>query len=82
MTRLQLEPRQVITKFYRDGNEVPIERVLIEMRDSARDAGVDVEVATAIVAGALAGDECDRESVEAFTFCVAVDAPAERGQLH
>jgi hypothetical protein len=39
MTRLQLEPRQVITKFYRDGNEVPIERVLIEMRDSARDAG-------------------------------------------
>jgi hypothetical protein len=68
------------TKFYRDEKEVPLEQVLFEMQSGARDAGVDIEVANAIVAGALAGDACDRESVEAFTFCIAVDAPT--GQLH
>jgi hypothetical protein len=68
------------TKFYRDGNEIPLEQVLREMQSSASDAGVDIEVANSIVAGTLAGDACDRESVEAFTFCVAVDA--ERGRLN
>jgi hypothetical protein len=70
------------TKFYRDEKEVPLEQVLREIQDGARDAGVDIEVANAIVAGALAGDACDRESIEAFIFGVAVDVPAAGVRVH
>ena len=44
------------TIFYRDGAAVLEEQILGELRDGAGDAGVPLEAADALFAGALAGD--------------------------
>jgi hypothetical protein len=62
-----------ITKFYRDGIAIPYADVIAEMEQSATDAGVPLDVARSIVAGALAGDACDRESLFDFTGCETAD---------
>lgn len=49
----------VSTIFYRDGAVVPADQVLDELREGAGDAGVPLQSADALFAGALAGDAGD-----------------------
>jgi hypothetical protein len=52
------------TLFYRNGREVPATEVRAELNESARDAGVPIEMAQEVFIGACAGDACDQELIE------------------
>ena len=53
-----------MTILYRHGAAVSVAAVHDELRAGAEDAGVPVDVAEALLAGALAGDACDCEMLE------------------
>jgi hypothetical protein len=58
----------MMTVFYRDGAEVPAERVRRELLEGAVDARVSADMAEELFDGALAGDACDCEMLEDLIF--------------
>jgi hypothetical protein len=52
------------TRFYCNGREVPAAEIRAALNESARDAGVPIEMARELFIGACAGDACDQELIE------------------